>query len=85
MLLELDDTNFRAASIRCAALYRNRQGPAKGRLAGVAGVLYQVRCNLIHGSKDPENPRDRMLVEESLAVLEVLVPALESALVKNVA
>lgn len=76
MLLERWDPKFRAASQRCAALYRNEKETAVGRLAAVGGVLYQVRCNLIHGSKDPNNDRDRMLVRESVTVLEVLVPEL---------
>ena len=74
------DPNFRAASQRCAALYRNRRESAAGRLAAAAGVLYQIRCNLIHGGKDPDSDRDRMLVRESLAVLRVLVPAIETEL-----
>ena len=80
MLLEVWNPAFRAASQRCAALYRNRRESAVGRLAAVGGVLYQVRCNLLHGSKDPNSPRDRMLVHESLLVLRVLVPALEQQL-----
>lgn len=73
------DPKFRAASQRCAALYRNKSETALGRLAGVAGVLYQIRCNLIHGSKDPTNQRDRMLVTESLTILNALIPELEAA------
>ncbi len=79
--LQLDRYNphFRAASQRCAALYRNRDELAVVRLSAVAGILYQIRCNLIHGSKDPRSERDRMLVCESLAILQVLVPELERA------
>ncbi len=72
--------NFRAASQRCAALYRNKREKSISRLAAVGGVIYQVRCNLIHGGKDPDDARDRMLVSESLAVLRTLVPALEDQL-----
>jgi hypothetical protein len=46
----------------------------------VGGVIYQVRCNLIHGDKDPDDARDRMLVSESVAVLRSLMPALEGQL-----
>lgn len=81
LLLNMYDPKFRAASQRCAAMYRNKGESSVGRLAAVGGVLYQIRCNLIHGSKDPDNKRDRMLVNESVAVLCVLVPALEEALV----
>ena len=83
LMLNRWDPKFRAASQRCAALYRNKSESAVGRLAAVGGVLYQIRCNLIHGSKDPNNERDRMLVRESLAVLEALVPALETALTEK--
>ena len=77
MLLDQFDPNFRAASRRCAAMYRNRGETSRGRLAAVAGVLYQVRCNLLHGSKDPQVDRDCMLVRESVAVLRELLPAVE--------
>ncbi len=72
--------DFREASRRCAAIYRDKSETDIGRLAAVGGVLYQVRCNLIHGSKDPRSLRDKMLVRESFSVLRVLVPALESQL-----
>jgi hypothetical protein len=80
LLLNRYDPNFRAASQRCAAMYRNRRESSVGRLAAASGVLYQVRCNLMHGGKDPDSERDRMLVQESLAVLRVLVPAIEREL-----
>ena len=83
LLLNKYDPNFRAASQRCTALYRNRRESAAGRLAAAAGVLYQIRCNLIHGDKDPDSDRDRMLVGESLAVLRVLVPAIETELASS--
>ena len=83
MLLDRRDTRFRAASQRYAAMYRNKSETAVGRLAAVAAVLYQVRCNLIHGSKDPEVERDQMLVRESLAVLNALLPELEAACVER--
>lgn len=81
MLLDRYDQNFRAATQRCSALYRNRGETSTSRLAAVGGVIYQVRCNLIHGGKDPDDARDRMLVSESLTVLRSLVPALEEQLV----
>ena len=77
MRVEVHDPRFREASRRCARLYRSTFGTPQSRLAGVGGTLYQVRCNLIHGSKDPNDSRDRMLVRESLAILRDLVPAVE--------
>jgi hypothetical protein len=70
---------FRAASQRYSAMYRNKAESTVGRLAAVAAVIYQVRCNLLHGSKDPSIERDRMLVQESLVILRTLVPELEAA------
>jgi hypothetical protein len=46
------------------------------RVAHLASVVYQVRCNLIHGSKDPANQRDRELVEHSRIVLDALLTSL---------
>lgn len=80
LLLNRYDPSFRAASQRCAAIYRNRRESSVGRLAAAGGVLYQVRCNLLHGGKDPDSQRDTMLVRESLTVLRVLVPAIEAEL-----
>ena len=76
------DPKFRAASQRCVGLYRDRSGTAISRLAGVAGVLYQVRYNTIHGSKDPDSERDHMVVKESVGVLNSLLPELEDSLAR---
>ena len=85
MLLNRWDPSFRSASQRYSAMYRNKAETAVGRLAAVAAVLYQVRCNLIHGSKDPQVERDRMLVKESLSVLRALLPELEAACAQRAA
>lgn len=39
------------------------------RLAHLMSVVYQIRCNLLHGEKDPINDRDRDLVQRSYVVL----------------
>lgn len=80
MLLDRLHPNFRAASIRFKAIYRNPREKPLGRLAAVGGLLYQVRCNLLHGSKDPHVARDNMLVRESVAILKILLPELEAAI-----
>lgn len=85
MLLNRYDPNFRAASQRYSAMYRNKSETTISRLAAVAAVLYQIRCNLIHGAKDPQVKRDQMLVRESLAVLRSLLPELEAACVARAA
>lgn len=79
MLYERWNPNFRRRSRDLARIVEGA-GSARERLAAAAGILYQVRCNLIHGEKDPQQERDRMLVRESVRVLEVLVPELEDAL-----
>lgn len=37
-------------------------------------AIYQVRCNLIHGQKPMDDPRNRLLVELSFLILEKIVP-----------
>jgi hypothetical protein len=46
------------------------------RLAHLMSVVYQIRCNLIHGDKDPDVARDRELVRESKRVIEEVLPRL---------
>ena len=77
MRREAWDPRFRAASRKYARRYRDRKSGALARLAAVAGITYQVRCNLLHGSKDPDSARDRMLVRASVDILRDLVPVLE--------
>ncbi len=83
MRLENWNPRFRAASRRCVERYESRTETAQGKLAAVAGLVYQVRCNLLHGSKDPDSARDRMLVTSSLEILEDLVPALETTMLNS--
>lgn len=79
LLLNVWDSKFRAATQRLTAMYRNQSERSVGRLAAVAGILYQIRCNLMHGSKDPNVPRDRMLITASVSVLRHMLPELENA------
>lgn len=79
MMIEAWNPAFRTASQRYAAMYQNKNETPVSRLAAVAAVLYQIRCNLIHGSKDPQVERDRILVAESLIILRLLVPVLEES------
>lgn len=39
----------------------------------VLNCVYQVRCNLFHGGKPPENPRDRELVSCSYTIISKLI------------
>ena len=77
MLLEQWDPRFRRTSRELARIYRSPSESPVTRLVAVGAILYQVRCNLLHGSKDPQASRDRMLVRESVRVLELLVPEVE--------
>jgi len=79
LLLNVLDPKFRAATHRLTAMYRNKGETAVGRLSAVAGILYQIRCNLMHGSKDPNIPRDKILVSASVVVLAHMLPELEKA------
>jgi hypothetical protein len=75
MRREQGDPDFRRKTRELVRTY-NRTKNALEKLAAVGGILYQVRCNLAHGSKDPFDPRDLMLVRESVRVLEILVAEL---------
>ena len=75
LVLNQWDPKFRAASQKYKRIYTNRSERSVSRLAAVAAILYQVRCNIIHGSKDPTNPRDVMLIRESIKVLKAIMSA----------
>ncbi len=75
MIMDEWDPKFRAASRKYKRIYGNKSEDPVSRLAAVAAILYQVRCNLIHGSKDPTNARDRMLIKESMRVLRAIMEA----------
>lgn len=46
------------------------------RIAHLVSVLYQVRCNLVHGEKDPDSKRDHEVVSWSLDALNKILPVL---------
>ena len=46
----------------------------------VIDAIYQVRCNLIHGQKPMDNPRNRLLVKFSFPILEEIVPPMIASL-----
>jgi hypothetical protein len=41
--------------------------------------IYQVRCNLFHGTKHPEDPRDRELVRTCSQIMETWIGCLVSS------
>lgn len=80
MRKDSSDPEFKAHTERCAADYRDHTKASYERLAGLMGVIYQVRCNLLHGDKDPDDARDFLLVDSSITVLQAVLPALEDAI-----
>ena len=44
--------------------------------AGINNCVYQVRCNLFHGSKSTDGSRDKMLVKTSARIVEDWVSCL---------
>ena len=46
------------------------------RIQCILLTLYQVRCNLFHGSKDPDYPRDRELIREAAILMQGCMEAL---------
>lgn len=76
------DKRFRLQSGADLALVRDDTQSATTRMAHLTAVVYQVRCNLLHGTKDPNVQRDRDLVAWSNQVLALLVPALEDAMTR---
>lgn len=49
-------------------------------MSALLALVYQVRCNLIHGNKDPARERDLRLVQISNSVLQAVLPELEMAI-----
>src|ERR1700730_9488633 len=53
--------NYREKATFLVAHFHGSADPVE-RLAAVMAIIYQVRCNLVHGSKDPTVMRDQALV-----------------------
>ena len=74
---------FRQRSAADLAVVNDGKADARERLAHLMSVVYQIRCNLVHGSKDPHNLRDRRLVSAShgvlAPVLEAILPQLDAS------
>ena len=52
------------------------RGHGLKRIQCILLTLYQVRCNLFHGSKDPDYPRDRELIREAATIMQGCMEAL---------
>lgn len=77
-----DDQRFRQASLREAQLVADDREPSASRLAALMVLVYQVRCSLVHGNKSPDRRRADKLVKWGLSVLQLVVPALEEAMLR---
>jgi hypothetical protein len=56
---------------------------AVDRLSALMRVVYQVRCNTIHGSKKPHVIRDQQLVEASTPIVKVVVRHLSAIMAQT--
>lgn len=56
----------------------NPHQPMKDRINALFMTMYQVRCNLFHGQKNPESSRDRELVESTAIILEHYIGAIKA-------
>lgn len=69
---ESTDPRYRQKTSRLVAAFHKTNDDVE-RLTNVVSVVYQVRCNLLHGSKDPAVMRDQELVSACVPILRVLV------------
>lgn len=73
------DLNYRKESTDNLNIVNDSTNSTIERLANLASVLYQIRCNLFHADKHPDSDRDVRLVEYSLnAIREILNKLLPS-------
>lgn len=73
---QLADPLYRQGSQDDLNIVNDLNQNASERLASLISVLYQVRCNLMHGDKDPDSKRDREVVKWSLDTLRKILPVL---------
>jgi hypothetical protein len=70
------DPRFRQRSLEDLTVVNETTLNAVERLAHLMSVVYQIRCNLLHGEKDPIEERDRELVQRSYFVLSAALGVL---------
>jgi hypothetical protein len=63
-----------------AAIVNDADRRSSERLAALLVLVYQVRCSLVHGNKNPDRDRDNELVSWGVSVLEEVVAALQDAM-----
>ncbi|HEX8213313.1 MAG TPA: hypothetical protein VF584_24270 [Longimicrobium sp.] len=69
-----NDPSFRQTATEDLQIVNDPASAPAERLARLMGVIYQIRCNLAHGDKDPDVLRDRELVHHSVEVINQVVP-----------
>ena len=74
--LDPRDPNYRIKTTALAKAVSTSNDSVQ-RLASLMRIVYQVRCNLLQGSKDPEVMRDQDLVAYCTPILEVVIPTLQ--------
>ena len=74
--LDPKNPDYRKKSTDQAVIVNGNDDP-KVRLSSLMKIVYQVRCNLLHGSKDPTVLRDYDLINCCTPILEVVVPKLQ--------
>lgn len=78
MRLDTADPDFRRRCSEDLTIVNNTSVDSVKRLSHLMSVVYQVRCNLLHGDKDPDVQRDNDLVDRSKQVMNEVLPALIS-------
>ena len=70
------DPSFRERATTDLQIVNDSKNASVLRLAHIASVLYQLRCNLTHAGKDPFDPRDKQLIQFALPVLKSILAIL---------
>jgi hypothetical protein len=73
--LDPTDPRYRQNSTRLIEEMNRISDPVR-RLSNLMLIVYQVRCNLLHGSKDPVIMRDQELVKSCTPILKSVIPML---------
>lgn len=80
--LNPNDPRYREKTTRLVDRFKGSRDPVD-RLASLMLIVYQVRCNLVHGSKDPVVMRDQDLVSNCTPILKVVVSQLENIMERH--
>ena len=61
----------------------NPRGSNSERAEALMLSIYRVRCNLFHGSKDPDRERNGRLIHSAAQILEIILPALKEEIFRR--